>query len=190
MIFTPSSRRPFEHVHNLRLDSQILDGLPPAGLIPPPLATAEGDVGVELEPPVAEFVVPKPAVGSPGLALLASPFAPTPGLPYSRKAPWLSNSAIGSLLIRSHAVSASRAWSASGSFSISGRIRYLKSRRRLISLRSSITACLSRACLSCLRYHDSGRSGKSRSYVCPSQATASGTLNAAPELHQTHEVPS
>src|SRR5215203_1219140 len=80
-------------------------------------------------------------------------------------------------LNRSHAISASRAWSASGSFSMSGRIRYLKSRRRLISLSSSIKACRSRACLSCLRYHDSGRSGRSRSYVWPSQATASGTLN-------------
>src|SRR5215203_180362 len=79
-------------------------------------------------------------------------------------------------LNRSHDRSASRAWSASGSFSISGRIRYLKSRRRLISRRSSITACLSRACLSCLRYHDAGRSGRSRSYVWPSHATASATL--------------
>src|ERR687898_1089386 len=88
----------------------------------------------------------------------------------------MSNSAIGSLFIRSHDRSASRPWSASGSFSNSGRIRYLKSRRRLISLRSSIKACRSRACLSCLRYHDSGRSGRSRSYVWPSQATASATL--------------
>src|SRR5215203_5898540 len=96
-------------------------------------------------------------------------------------------------LNRSHAISASRGWSASGSFSNSGRIRYLKSLRRLISLRSSIKACRSRACLSCLRYHDSGRSGRCRSYVWPSQATASATLKphqrstrrtrSAPEPH-------
>ena len=47
----------FEHVHNLRFDSQILDGWPVAGLIAAPLPAPEGDVGVELEPPVAEFVV-------------------------------------------------------------------------------------------------------------------------------------
>src|SRR5215208_2071701 len=45
----------------------------------------------------------------------------------------VSKNAIGTFLNRSHDRSASRAWSASGSFSISGRIRYLKSRRRLIS---------------------------------------------------------
>src|SRR5919112_2759367 len=66
----------FEHVHNLRFDSQVLDGLPVAGLIAAPLATAESVVGIKLEPPIAEFVMPQSTVGSPSLTLLRHAFLP------------------------------------------------------------------------------------------------------------------
>src|SRR5215217_3876614 len=56
-------------------------------------------------------------------------------------------------------------------------MKYLNRRRRNSSWRSFLSCSRNRSCRVCFLNHDSGRSGKSRLYVCPSQATASGTLN-------------
>src|SRR5687768_633982 len=56
-------------------------------------------------------------------------------------------------------------------------MKYLNRRRRGSSWRSFLSCSRNRSCRVCFLNHDSGRSGNSRLYVCPSQATASGTLN-------------
>src|SRR5829696_6528973 len=48
---------PLQHVHNLRLDAEVLDRAPPPGLVTPPLAAAEGHARVQFKPAVTEFVV-------------------------------------------------------------------------------------------------------------------------------------
>src|SRR5215217_8536998 len=56
-------------------------------------------------------------------------------------------------------------------------MKYLNRRRRSSSWRSFLSCSRNRSCRVCFLNHDSGRSGNSMLYVCPSQDTASGTLN-------------
>src|SRR5215207_1037112 len=56
-------------------------------------------------------------------------------------------------------------------------MKYLNRRRRSSSWRSFLSCSRNRSCRVCFLNHDSGRSGNSRLYVCPIQATASGSVN-------------
>src|SRR5215207_9737783 len=56
-------------------------------------------------------------------------------------------------------------------------MKYLNRRRRSSSWRSFLSCSRNRSCRVCFLNHDSGRAGNSRLYVCPIQATASGSVN-------------